>query len=211
MPSHQFAQFNPMEIIERTLESVKQCTSHSRDDSDHMRNELSFVIDDIISPSGRPTHTQPRLLTRAPASTERPITLMNISTTRSPIRPKSRSSTHLGAFPSSLSSTAHSTTHLSSSSRTRATRHVPSPTRWPLRSDLPARTKTPTVDSRAPRPSSLPAECEECGKILSCRGNLNRHKKTSHMGRRFRCTVPGCGLSFGQAHDMRRHMRRKHK
>lgn len=60
------------------------------------------------------------------------------------------------------------------------------------------------------RPSAQPVNCPECGKLLSCRGNLTRHLKTAHLGRRVYCPVPYCGVSFGQKHDLRRHMKRKH-
>ncbi len=52
--------------------------------------------------------------------------------------------------------------------------------------------------------------CPECHKNLSSRGNLNRHMKMVHLGHRVYCTVAGCGMSFGQSHDLRRHVRRKH-
>ncbi len=70
----------------------------------------------------------------------------------------------------------------------------------------PSRSKT----ARSLRPSAQPARCCECRKMLSSRGNLNRHVRMTHEGRRIYCTVSGCGNSFGQAHDLRRHMRRKH-
>lgn len=72
------------------------------------------------------------------------------------------------------------------------------------------RNQTSSSASSSTRPSAQPVNCPECGKLLSCRGNLTRHMKSSHWGRRVRCPVPNCGLDFGQRHDLRRHMRRKH-
>ncbi len=64
--------------------------------------------------------------------------------------------------------------------------------------------------SRGSSKSTSKVHCPQCNKLLSCRGNLNRHMKTAHFGHKIYCSAPGCGLSFGQAHDLRRHMRRKH-
>ncbi len=63
---------------------------------------------------------------------------------------------------------------------------------------------------RVPRNSNTPARCNECKKTLSSKGNLNRHIRMCHGGERIYCQVPGCSNSFGQAHDLKRHMRRKH-
>lgn len=64
--------------------------------------------------------------------------------------------------------------------------------------------------TRGSSKSTSQVHCPQCNKLLSCRGNLNRHMKTAHYGHKIYCNAPGCGLSFGQAHDLRRHMRRKH-
>ena len=66
------------------------------------------------------------------------------------------------------------------------------------------------TQKRNTRPSAMPVQCPDCMKVLSSRGNLNRHKRMSHGGQRFHCNIPGCVNSFGQAHDLRRHIRRKH-
>lgn len=63
--------------------------------------------------------------------------------------------------------------------------------------------------SRNSKPKSS-TECTECNKVLSSKGNLNRHVKMVHLGHKVYCTYPGCGMSFGQSHDLRRHVRRKH-
>ena len=60
------------------------------------------------------------------------------------------------------------------------------------------------------RPSAQPARCTECKKVLSSRGNLTRHMRMTHGGPRIYCEFPGCGNSFGQSHDYKRHKSRKH-
>ncbi|CAN8067539.1 unnamed protein product [Agarophyton chilense] len=49
-----------------------------------------------------------------------------------------------------------------------------------------------------------------CGSTFVSKGNLNRHRRVSHQGKRVYCQYPNCTESFSQRTDMSRHYRRIH-
>ena len=53
--------------------------------------------------------------------------------------------------------------------------------------------------------------CEKCGAPFSSVGNLNRHRRVSHEGKRVYCTFEGCKQSFSQTADLTRHRKRVHR
>ena len=51
-------------------------------------------------------------------------------------------------------------------------------------------------------------ECNICGKVLSCRGNLNKHMVLHDESKKFEC--PDCQAKFNQQRDLNNHKMQKH-
>ena len=51
-------------------------------------------------------------------------------------------------------------------------------------------------------------ECKICSKILSCRGNLNKHMIVHDESKKFECTI--CQVKFNQQRDLKNHKMQKH-
>lgn len=50
----------------------------------------------------------------------------------------------------------------------------------------------PRADRTKPRPEKACVSCEKCGATFASVGNLNRHVRVSHQGRRVYCNYPNC-------------------
>ena len=51
-------------------------------------------------------------------------------------------------------------------------------------------------------------DCNICGKILSCRGNLNKHMIIHDDSKKFECDI--CQTKFNQQRDLNNHKMQKH-
>ena len=51
-------------------------------------------------------------------------------------------------------------------------------------------------------------ECKICSKILSCRGNLNKHMILHDASKKFECSI--CQAKFNQSRDLKNHKMQKH-
>ena len=73
---------------------------------------------------------------------------------------------------------------------------------------------TSEIDDSSIKPNSLKVnksenlKCDECGKILSSKGNLKKHKVLHLSDKPWKCNE--CNLTFNQARDLNTHKMQKH-
>ncbi len=70
--------------------------------------------------------------------------------------------------------------------------------------------KRATGDSAKKRSGAGIVTCPVCNSSFTTQGNLNRHCRTKHEGKKVLCDVGGCDQSFSQMSDLRRHKNRIH-